>query len=209
MPRSKSISPPPASPQPNPPRINLYITQRPRDVLTFRPGKRDMRNIEQDKERNLSDHRAGFYRNGLPPGHLKLKTRRICLVTSEFHGLFKNGGIGTANTGLALELATAGWDVSVLYTDCDDNGPRTGLDRFKDVASQYLRSNIPGSFTYHNISTLENNSKTSGRSPTPYTDFFANGNIRQSTSMSVVAMDFIRSWPDGPAHCRTTRRSVS
>jgi hypothetical protein len=122
--------------------MNLYITQRPRNVLTFRPGKRDMRNIEQDEERNLSDHRAGFYRNGLPPGHLKLKTRRICLVTSEFHGLFKNGGIGTANTGLALELATAGWDVSVLYTDCDDNGPRTGLDRFKDVASQYLRSNI-------------------------------------------------------------------
>jgi hypothetical protein len=58
-----------------------------------------MRNIEQDQERKLLDHRTGFYRNGLPPGHLKLKTRRICLVTSEFHGLFKNGGIGTANTG--------------------------------------------------------------------------------------------------------------
>ena len=122
--------------------MNLYITQRPQNVLTFRQGKRDMRNIEQDEERNLSDHGAGFYRYGLPPGHLKLKTRRICLVTSEFHGLFKNGGIGTANTGLAMELATAGWDVSVLYTDCDDNGPRSGLDRFKDVASQYLRSNI-------------------------------------------------------------------
>ena len=30
---------------------------------------------------------------------------RICLITTEFHGLFKNGGIGTANTGLALALA--------------------------------------------------------------------------------------------------------
>ena len=28
--------------------------------------------------------------------------QRVCLVTAEFHGLFKNGGIGTANTGLAL-----------------------------------------------------------------------------------------------------------
>jgi hypothetical protein len=31
--------------------------------------------------------------------------RRVCIVTAEFHGLFKNGGIGTANTGLALALA--------------------------------------------------------------------------------------------------------
>ena len=43
--------------------------------------------------------------------------RRICLVTAEFHGLFKNGGIGTANTGLALTLAEAGHDVTVAYVD--------------------------------------------------------------------------------------------
>ena len=42
---------------------------------------------------------------------------RICLVTAEFHGLFKNGGIGTANTGLALELALAGHEVTVAYVD--------------------------------------------------------------------------------------------
>ena len=42
---------------------------------------------------------------------------RICLVTAEFHGLFKNGGIGTANTGLALELAAAGHEVTVAYVD--------------------------------------------------------------------------------------------
>ena len=29
--------------------------------------------------------------------------RRVCLVTAEFHGLFKNGGIGTANTGLGAD----------------------------------------------------------------------------------------------------------
>ena len=43
--------------------------------------------------------------------------RRVCLVTAEFHGLFKNGGIGTANTGLALTLARAGHDVTVAYVD--------------------------------------------------------------------------------------------
>jgi glycosyltransferase involved in cell wall biosynthesis len=43
--------------------------------------------------------------------------KRICLVTAEFHGLFKNGGIGTANTGLALTFADAGHDVTVAYVD--------------------------------------------------------------------------------------------
>jgi len=43
--------------------------------------------------------------------------RRVCLVTAEFHGLFKNGGIGTANTGLALTLAEAGCEVTVAYVD--------------------------------------------------------------------------------------------
>ena len=42
---------------------------------------------------------------------------RIGIVTSEFHGLFKNGGIGTANTGLAQALAEAGHDVVVAYVD--------------------------------------------------------------------------------------------
>jgi len=43
--------------------------------------------------------------------------RRVCIVTAEFHGLFKNGGIGTANTGLALSLAEAGHEVVVAYVD--------------------------------------------------------------------------------------------
>jgi glycosyltransferase involved in cell wall biosynthesis len=43
--------------------------------------------------------------------------RRVCIVTTEFHGLFKNGGIGTANTGLALALAEAGCTVTVLFAN--------------------------------------------------------------------------------------------
>ena len=74
---------------------------------------------------------------GLPTGALTVESKRICFVTSEFHGLFKNGGIGTANTGLAIELAEGGWDVSVLFIDCNENGPRTWFEPFADVAARY------------------------------------------------------------------------
>lgn len=40
----------------------------------------------------------------------------VCIVTSELVGPFKNGGIGTAMTGLAQSLAQAGFPVTVLYT---------------------------------------------------------------------------------------------
>lgn len=40
----------------------------------------------------------------------------VCIVTSEIIGPFKNGGIGTAMTGLAELLASAGLRVTVLYT---------------------------------------------------------------------------------------------
>ena len=41
---------------------------------------------------------------------------RICFVTGELLGAHKNGGIGTATTHLALFLAGAGHQVSVVYT---------------------------------------------------------------------------------------------
>ena len=85
---------------------------------------------------------APFYAVGLPPAALAVKTRRICFVTTEFHGLFKNGGIGTANTGLALALAEAGWDVSVLFIDCDDEGPRTRSEPFAEVAARYKKLGV-------------------------------------------------------------------
>lgn len=40
----------------------------------------------------------------------------ICIVTNELIGPFKNGGVGTAMTGLAETLAAAGFRVTVLYT---------------------------------------------------------------------------------------------
>lgn len=40
----------------------------------------------------------------------------VCIVTSELIGPFKNGGAGTATTGLAELLASDGLEVTVLYT---------------------------------------------------------------------------------------------
>lgn len=42
---------------------------------------------------------------------------RVCIVSNEFIGLSRNGGIGTAVTGLAYTLAHAGLPVTVLFTD--------------------------------------------------------------------------------------------
>jgi glycosyltransferase involved in cell wall biosynthesis len=41
---------------------------------------------------------------------------KVCIVTSEIVGPFKNGGIGTSMTGLAETLAAARFPVTVLYT---------------------------------------------------------------------------------------------
>jgi glycosyltransferase involved in cell wall biosynthesis len=62
---------------------------------------------------------------------------RVCLVTTEFHGLFKNGGIGTANTGLALGLAFAGHEVTVAFADADDKGPRVREGNFSELQDRY------------------------------------------------------------------------
>jgi glycosyltransferase involved in cell wall biosynthesis/predicted O-methyltransferase YrrM len=40
----------------------------------------------------------------------------VCIVSSEVIGPFKNGGIGTAMTGLAEHLASSGCRVTILYT---------------------------------------------------------------------------------------------
>lgn len=42
--------------------------------------------------------------------------RRVCIVTDECSGPWKNGGIGTSMTGLAATLAAAGHAVTLLYT---------------------------------------------------------------------------------------------
>jgi len=56
--------------------------------------------------------------------------KRVCLVTVEYHGLFRNGGMGTANTGLARALARSGFDVTVAYANSDAEGPRVKVRDF-------------------------------------------------------------------------------
>jgi glycosyltransferase involved in cell wall biosynthesis len=67
---------------------------------------------------------------------------RVCLITTEFHGLFKNGGIGTANTGLALALSQAGFDVTVAFADADENGPRVKEGNFTELKVTYCQLGI-------------------------------------------------------------------
>jgi|GEM_PF-610591 len=43
--------------------------------------------------------------------------KSVCIVTSDFVGIVKNGGIGTAYTELAKLLAKNGWNVTVLYAN--------------------------------------------------------------------------------------------
>jgi glycosyltransferase involved in cell wall biosynthesis len=50
------------------------------------------------------------------PAGASTRPPRVCVVTNELLGPFKNGGIGTAMTGLAMALAADGLDVTVLYT---------------------------------------------------------------------------------------------
>jgi glycosyltransferase involved in cell wall biosynthesis len=73
--------------------------------------------------------------NGAPPA--KARRIRVCLVTTEFHGLFRNGGIGTANTGLALALAAAGHEVTVAFADADHAGPRVKEGNFAELQDRY------------------------------------------------------------------------
>jgi glycosyltransferase involved in cell wall biosynthesis len=67
---------------------------------------------------------------------------RVCFITTEFHGLFKNGGIGTANTGLALALARAGIEVTVAFADADENGPRVKVGNFAELKEEFRHSGI-------------------------------------------------------------------
>jgi len=63
---------------------------------------------------------------------------RVCIVTNELIGPFKNGGIGTAMTGLAETLASGGMSVTVLYT----GHAGTALLGFETWREHYNAKNI-------------------------------------------------------------------
>jgi glycosyltransferase involved in cell wall biosynthesis len=57
------------------------------------------------------------------PPDARTSAGRICIVTGEIAGPDFNGGIGTANRGLALALCNAGYTVDVLYTRVENGQP--------------------------------------------------------------------------------------
>jgi len=69
----------------------------------------------------MGDSRISGYTAGslssLRISPLPARPLRICIVSSEFLGPFRNGGIGTAYTKLAELLCEAGHDVTLLYTN--------------------------------------------------------------------------------------------
>lgn len=67
---------------------------------------------------------------------------RICFVTVEFHGLFKNGGIGTANTALALALAGQGFEVTVAIANADAAGPKPSAGSYAQLQAHYAGQGI-------------------------------------------------------------------
>lgn len=62
---------------------------------------------------------------------------RICIVTGEIAGPDFNGGIGTANRGLALALQNAGFTVDVLYTRVQDGQPFSFRGRFEEQVAAF------------------------------------------------------------------------
>ena len=64
-------------------------------------------------------------------------TKRICLVTEEIAGPDFNGGIGTANKGLALALRAEGYQVDVLYTRVDEGQPFCFRGTFADQVTVF------------------------------------------------------------------------
>ena len=67
---------------------------------------------------------------------------RICIVTGEFGGPDYNGGIGSANRGLALALREAGHDVDVLYTHVTEGSPFCFRGQFQDQVAVYQELGI-------------------------------------------------------------------
>lgn len=57
---------------------------------------------------------------------------RVAIVSYEFVGVVRNGGIGTACTELALALARDGHEVEMIFTGTGDTGGEAGFERWRE-----------------------------------------------------------------------------
>ena len=74
---------------------------------------------------------------------------RICIVTGELAGPDYNGGIGTANRGLAFALSYRGNSVDILYTRVNEGRPFTEIGGFADQVEAFARRGVRLSCIYH------------------------------------------------------------
>jgi glycosyltransferase involved in cell wall biosynthesis len=77
-----------------------------------------------------------------PEGRFNPADKRICVVTGELAGPDYNGGIGTANRGLAIALRAQGYQVDVLYTRVDRDVPFCFRGTFADQVEAFRRLGI-------------------------------------------------------------------
>ncbi len=68
-----------------------------------------------DAKRVMSSQTEGMRKHQSDPG-TKSGNKRILIVSPDWVGPIRNGGIGTAFTNLARHLAARGWEVTGLYT---------------------------------------------------------------------------------------------
>jgi O-antigen biosynthesis protein len=93
-----------------------------------------------------------------PPLATNGRKLKICIVTSELHGFFKNGGIGTLNFGLALALSKVGHSVTVALDSETSVEAEKTIEKFKanfNINVELLRSqgklrslNLNGDFSH-------------------------------------------------------------
>jgi len=115
-----------------------------------REYRKEAQNTQNSRDDQIVTPSIESGSGGAPSGTIR---KRICFVTTEFHGLFRNGGIGTANTGLALALAAAGHDVTVAYANADENGPRLKQGNFDELRVHYAAKGVNLDYTPPDAST--------------------------------------------------------
>jgi glycosyltransferase involved in cell wall biosynthesis len=76
------------------------------------------------------------------PRRDRLAGGRICIVTGELAGPDFNGGIGTANRGLALALRQAGHTVDVLYTRVENGQPFAFRGSFAEQVAAFRAAGV-------------------------------------------------------------------
>jgi glycosyltransferase involved in cell wall biosynthesis len=105
-----------------------------RDVLGERSVNQPTRPSDEQNEREAGARAAGG---------------RICIVTGELAGPDFNGGIGTANRGLAFALSDRGHSVDILYTRVNEGQPFSFRGGFADQVEVFARHGVRLNCIFH------------------------------------------------------------